>query len=209
MEKSGRRDGASWCTISLLSKLFGKTFDKNVLEKAKPKPTERELILEVNLMEKLYEKSETGCCNRFDPAPWDEKELKWKNKLFVKDHVISFLHIPLNFGSVVVKNMEKIKAAGALGEQLMLSDENSLFGSDVYIAVEKEVPDAKMEKITGTFLSKAYEGGYQNMENWVKDMEKYAKAKNKKIEKMYFFYTMCPSCAKAYGQNYTVILAKV
>jgi hypothetical protein len=25
-------------------------------------------------MEKLYENSETGCCPRFDPATWDEKE---------------------------------------------------------------------------------------------------------------------------------------
>lgn len=160
-------------------------------------------------MERLYEKSETGCCNRFDPQPWDEKELKWKNKLFVKDHVVSFFHIPLNFGQVIVKNMEKIKAADALGPQLMLSDENSLFGSDIYIAVNKDVPGTVMERISGTFISKTFEGPYQNMGNWIKEMEKHVKSKNKKMEKMYFFYTMCPSCAKAYGQNYTVILAKI
>ncbi|VVC03343.1 Uncharacterised protein [Candidatus Bilamarchaeum dharawalense] len=160
-------------------------------------------------MDKLYEKSETGCCNRFDPKPWDEKEFKWKNKLFVKDHVTSLFHIPLNFGQVVVKNMEKIKAADALGDQLMLSDENSMFGSDVYIAVSKEVSNAKMEKISGTFMSKVFQGPYQNMGNWIKEMENYVKTKNRKIEKMYFFYTMCPSCAKAYGQNYTVIITKV
>lgn len=160
-------------------------------------------------MEKLYEKSETGCCERFDPKPWDGKEIVWKDRLFVKDHVISIFHIPLNFGQVIVKNMEKINAAGALGEQLMLSDENSLFGSDVYIAVSKDVPGVKMELISGTFLSKVFEGPYQNMGNWIKEMNKYAKSKGKKIEKMYFYYTMCPKCAKAYGQNYTVILAKV
>jgi hypothetical protein len=160
-------------------------------------------------MEKLYEKSETGCCNRFDPEPWNEKQMTWKGKLFVKDRVTSIFHIPLNFGQVVVRNMEKIKAAGALGEQLMLSDENSPWGSDVYIAVSKEVPGAKMESFSGTFLCKAFEGSYQNMGNWIKDMEKYVASKGKKISKMYFFYTMCPKCAKAYGQNYTVILARV
>ncbi|MCX6774302.1 MAG: hypothetical protein NTY68_04900 [Candidatus Micrarchaeota archaeon] len=160
-------------------------------------------------MEKLYEKSETGCCNRFDPKPWDSKEITWKDKLFVKDHVLSFFHIPLNFGQVVVRNMEKIKKADALGDQLMLSDENSLFGSDVYIAVSKEVPNARMERISGTFLSKVFEGSYKNMGTWIRDMEKYAASKGKKIEKMYFFYTMCPACAKFYGKNYTVILAKV
>jgi len=160
-------------------------------------------------MDKLYEKSETGCCNRFDPVPWNEKELVWKNKLFVKDHVLSIFHIPLNFGQVIVKNMEKIKKADALGDQLMLSDENSLFGSDVYIAVSKEVSGAKMEKISGTFFSKTFDGPYQNMGNWIKEMEKYVASKGRKTEKLYFFYTMCPACAKAYGQNYTVILAKV
>ncbi len=160
-------------------------------------------------MDKLYENSETGCCNRFDPKPWDMKEIKWKDKLFVKDHVISVFHIPLNMGSVIVRNAEKIKTAGALGEQLMLSDENSLWGSDIYIAVAKEVPGAKMEKVSGTFLSKVYEGGYQNMGSWIKDMEQYVASKGKKASKMYFFYTMCPACAKHYGQNYTVILAKV
>lgn len=43
-------------------------------------------------MDKLYEQSETGCCPRFDPAPWDEKEISLKDKLFLKDHVRSVLH---------------------------------------------------------------------------------------------------------------------
>ena len=94
-------------------------------------------------MDKLYEQSETGCCPRFDPAPWDDKEISLKDKLFLKDHVRSILHIPLNFDKIMVKDMELIKEAGALSPQpLMLSDENSLWGSDVYIAVSKEIPGA-------------------------------------------------------------------
>ena len=61
---------------------------------------------EVVVMDKLYENSETGCCPRFDPEPWDEKEVTFDDKLFVKDHVTSFFHIPLNFGKVMVRNME-------------------------------------------------------------------------------------------------------
>jgi len=161
-------------------------------------------------MDKLYEDSETGCCQRFDPAPWDGKEITWKDKLFVKDRVISIFHIPLNFGQVIVRNMEGIKKADALPDKaLMLSDENSLFGSDVYISVTKAVPGAKMEKISGTFLTKVFEGPYQNMGAWVKEMEAHVKAKGKEMKKMYFFYTMCPNCAKHYGKNYTVILAQV
>lgn len=82
-------------------------------------------------MKKFGENSETGCCERFDPKPWDGKEVTWKNKLFLKDHVVSFFHIPLNFGKVVVRNIKRIEEAGALGEQLMLCDEKSLWGSDI------------------------------------------------------------------------------
>ena len=94
-------------------------------------------------MDKLYENSETGCCPRFDPGPWDEKEITFQDKLFIKDHVRSFLHIPLNFGKVMVKNMEMIQQADALVPlPLMLSDEKSLWGADIYIAIAKEVPGA-------------------------------------------------------------------
>ena len=71
-------------------------------------------------MDTLYENAETGCCPRFDPQPWDEKEITWENKLFLKDRVRSFLHIPLNFGRVMVRNMEKIAAADALPPEPLL-----------------------------------------------------------------------------------------
>ncbi|MCZ7357997.1 MAG: hypothetical protein O8C66_05815 [Candidatus Methanoperedens sp.] len=161
-------------------------------------------------MEKLYEQSETGCCPRFDPEPWDEKEIIWQDKLFLKDHVTSFLHIPLNFEKVMVNNMERIKTAGALAPQpITLSDENSLWGADVYIAVSREVPGAKMQRISGTFLSKVFEGPYKNAGKWAKEMIAYAVSKGKGLKKLYFFYTACPKCAEYYGKNYTVLLAKI
>ena len=161
-------------------------------------------------MDKLYAKSETGCCPRFDPKPWDGKEIVWKNKLFLKDRVRSLFHIPLNFGKVIVKDMEKIEKAKALPlVSLMLSDENSLWSSDIYIAVGKEVPDAKMTKISGTFLSKVFEGPFQKAGLWAKEMKEYVGKKGKELKKMYFFYTTCPSCAKYYGKNYIVILAQI
>jgi hypothetical protein len=33
--------------------------------------------------------------------------------------------------------------------------------------------------------------------------------KNKKVQKLYFCYTTCPKCAKAYGKNYVVLFAKI
>jgi len=161
-------------------------------------------------MAKLYEDSETGCCPRFNPEPWDEKEISWQDNLFIKDHVRSFLHIPLGFGKMMVKNVGMIEAADALlPEPIMLSDENSLWGSDVYIGVSKEVPQAENVRISGTFLTKVFEGPYKNMGKWVKEMKAYVKAKGREMKKLYFFYTTCPKCAKYYGKNYTVILAEV
>ena len=161
-------------------------------------------------MDKLYENSETGCCPRFDPEPWDEKEKNWEGELFLKDRVRSFFHIPLNFGGVVVRNIEKIQKADALPEKpLMLTDENSLWGSDIYISVGKDVPDAQMERISGTFETKVFEGPYKNCGKWAKEMTDYVKAKGKDIKKMYFSYTTCPKCAKYYGKNYVIIFAQV
>jgi hypothetical protein len=161
-------------------------------------------------MDKFYENSETGCCPRFKTEPWDRKEITFQDKLFVKDHVKSFFHIPINFGKVIVRNMEKIKQADALvPNPVMLLDEKSLWGADIYIAVAREVPGTQMEKITGTFLTKVYEGPYKDIRKWIKDMSTYVKSKNKEMKKMYLFYTTCPKCAEYYGKNYTVILAQI
>ena len=162
------------------------------------------------MKDKLNEQVETGCCPRFNPEPWDEKEVTWQDKLFLKDHVRSFLHIPLNMGKVMTRNTERIEEADALiPEPLTLSDEKSLWGSDIYIAVSKEVPGAEVVKISGTYLTKVFEGPYSNTGKWVKEMKDYLESKGKELKNLYFFYTTCPACAKVYGKNHTVILATV
>jgi hypothetical protein len=155
------------------------------------------------------EPAETGCCPRFDPAPWSEQEIVWQDKLFVKDRVRSFLHVPLNFGKVVVRNMEKIWAAGAADKSLMVCDENSLWGADLYIAVTREVPGTESARISGTFLAKVFEGPFKNVGKWAREMQDWVGSKGKKVEKLLFYYTTCPKCAQAYGKNYVVLLAKV
>jgi len=153
---------------------------------------------------------ETGCCPKFNPEPWNDKEIVWENKLFVKDCVKSFFHIPLNFGKIMTKNMEKIKLANVFdSEMIVMTDEKSLWGSDVYISVSKDAPELEIVKISGTFLTKVFEGSYKNMGNWIKEMQGFVKSKEKEIKKMFFFYTTCPKCAKIYGKNYTVILVQI
>ena len=153
---------------------------------------------------------QTGCCELFNPKPWQNKQIVWKDKIFVKDHVISFLHIPLNMGKIIIKNMELIEKVKAKPSyQLMLTDEKSLWGSDIYIDVVKNVPGAQMSTLSGTFLTKVFEGPFQNVGIWAKEMEKYIKSKNQKLIKLYFSYTTCPKCAKVYGKNYVVLFGQI
>lgn len=152
----------------------------------------------------------TGCCDPFDPEPWQDKEISWEDKIFVKDHVTSFFHIPLNMGKKIVKNMEKIEKANAKAPyQLMLTDEKSPWGADIYIDVSKEVPGTQTATLSGTFLTKVFEGPYQNAGKWAKEMMEYVKNQGKQLKKLYFSYTTCPKCAKVYGKNYVVLFAQV
>ncbi|MFA6215107.1 MAG: hydrolase [Patescibacteria group bacterium] len=152
----------------------------------------------------------TGCCEPFNPEPWQDKEITWQDKIFVKDHVTSFLHIPLNFGQKVVKNMKLIEKANAKAPyQLLLTDEKSLWGADIYIDVAKDVAGARMAKLSGTFLTKVFEGPYKDVGKWAGEMKEYVKSRDKEIKKLYFSYTTCPKCAKAYGKNYVVLFAQI
>lgn len=150
------------------------------------------------------------CCPRFEPEPWDDKVVTWEKKQFLRDRILSFLHIPLNFGAVMKRSMAAMEAAGATpDEMVILSDENSLWGADVYIAIAKDIPGARTTTLSGTFLTKVFEGPYRNMRNWIEEMKSFVKGKGKVLHKLYFFYTTCPKCSKKYGKNYVVILAQL
>ena len=101
------------------------------------------------------------------------------------------------------------KASAKAKYQLMLTDEKSRWGSDIYIDVAKDVPGAEMAALSGTYLTKVFEGPYNQAGVWAKEMEEYIKSKGKIIKKLYFSYTTCPHCAKVYGKNYVVLFAQI
>jgi hypothetical protein len=155
--------------------------------------------------------SETGCCPRFIPEPWNEKEFHWDQKLFLKDRVRCLFHVPLNFGAVMVRNMALIDKAGAFTPNvpLVLSDHTSAWNMDLYIEVAKEVPSANLARLSGSYLSKVFEGPYKNTGQWCQQMAEWVRSKGKTIQRYLMYYTACPKCAKHYGKNYVVILAEV
>lgn len=150
--------------------------------------------------------TETGCCPRFNPDPWDKKMHEWQEKKFIKDHVVTAFYMPLNFGGVMKRIQGKLRAANATcSEYLCLSDHTSKWNIDVYCATDKEVPNAENVTLSGKFLSKVYEGPFQKTGEWTKDFEKFVSNQGKTLKKMYMWYTTCPKCAKVYGKNYVVI----
>jgi hypothetical protein len=152
----------------------------------------------------------TGCCPPFDPAPWEGAELCWVDKPFVKDHVTCLFHVPLGMAKKVSKDTALIEAAHAEGEShLMLSDEESPWGADIFIEVKRAVPGATMDRLSGTFLTRVFEGPFRDAGKWATEMTAHVAAKGRTLEKLYFGYTTCPKCAKAYGKNYVVLFAKV
>ncbi len=153
--------------------------------------------------------AEKMCCEPFDPAPWDEQTHVWDNKKFVKDHVKCFMHIPIDMAKKMIHNMEIINKAKAKPEKFLMLTDGSAMGMDIYIHVTADVPDAEMVTISGTFLTKVFEGSFTQLGKWKKEMHKYVEDQDKKAQKIYTFFTTCPKCAEKYGKNYVVLLAKI
>jgi hypothetical protein len=94
-------------------------------------------------------------------------------------------------------------------DNIVLSDHTSMFNMNLYIAVDKNIPNAENVTLSRKFLSKVYEGNFKETGKWCKDFESCAKSKKFNVEKQYMWYTTCPKCAKKYGKNYVVIVGKV
>ena len=168
--------------------------------------------MDINTVPK-YDMSDnpTNCCPRFNPEGWDEQELHFKNKLFIKAKTRSLFHIPINMGSVFPKTSDAIEKADAYDydDLIILSYDPSSWTGEHYFSVSKDVPGQEMLHLTGDYLTKVFEGPYKDAPKMEKEMEDVVKSKGKKVKKMYFFYTTCPKCAKFYGKNYMIAVSEI
>jgi hypothetical protein len=150
------------------------------------------------------------CCPKFDPEPWHEREFTWDDKPFIRDYVRQILHIPLNFGKVITGMMNKIEAAGAMpDEYIMLAYDPSAWKCELYVAVSKDVPNAENVRLSGTYLTRVFDGPYKDCGRFFKETQDYARTKGKEAKKVFFYFTTCPKCAKLHGHNYMVGFAEV
>jgi hypothetical protein len=154
------------------------------------------------------------CCPEFDPTPWENKKHIWTDKLFLKDSIPELFHIPLPsmYSKVITRMWEKAHDAGAEPEKkdfLLLAHDPSPFKGELFLAITKEISGEENVKLSGTFMTKVFDGPYNHVPKYIKEMDGYLALLKMKAKKYYFYYAYCPKCAIKYGHNYIVAFAQV
>ncbi|MDJ0920093.1 MAG: hypothetical protein QNI84_03130 [Henriciella sp.] len=161
----------------------------------------------------LYDMSDnpTECCPRFKPEPWDNQQLDFKDKRFVRATTRGLFHIPLNMNRVFNRTFKAIEEADALdvSQTLVLSRDPSPWQGEHLFAVTKDVPGQDMVSLSGDYRTKVFEGPYRMAPKWMDAFEDELERQGLDEEEMYLFYMTCPKCAKTYGKNYVVAVARV
>lgn len=153
----------------------------------------------------------TGCCPRFKPENWDGQKLHFENKDFIRATTKSAMHIPLNMGRVFERLQGKILAADVYDpdDYIVLSRDLSPWKAEHLFSSSKGVPDEEHVTLSGDYVTKVFEGPYQQAKEWDAEMRAIAAEAGADKDEVYFFYTTCPKCAKVYGKNFIVGVARV
>ncbi|NNK75061.1 MAG: hypothetical protein HKP42_03265 [Maribacter sp.] len=155
------------------------------------------------------------CCPIFHPEKWNQKTFNWEHKKFIKASVPTFFHIPFRpiLGKKIT-NMMKIatdsrKLSDDMEDVLLLFTDPTAFKSELFLSVTDSVPNAKNTKLSGTYLTKVFDGAYNAIPKFMKQMDAYLAKQHKKANQYYVHYAYCPKCAKENGHNYMVLFANV
>jgi len=151
----------------------------------------------------------TGCCPRFNPDGWDDQDLHFKDRLFLRAKTRSLFHIPINMGAVFKRVMQAIEKADAQESKqiIVLSRDLSPWSAEHLFSVDRPVPCEEMVRLSGDYRTKVFEGPYRDAPKWQAALQAELEAQGNRVAKTYFFYTTCPKCAKVYGNNYLVAVA--
>jgi hypothetical protein len=107
------------------------------------------------------------------------------------------------------KQAQEAGAAPEMKDFLLMAYDPSPWKSELHLAVTKAVPGARNVALSGTFFTRVFDGPYNAVPKWLKAMDEEIIGQGKTAKKYYFYFTTCPKCAKSYGHNYAVALAKV
>ena len=156
-----------------------------------------------------------SCCPIFHPERWDEKTFQLNQKKFIKESISEFLYIP--FPTIIAKKVTKMIQLAKDARHLDLNTENILlwftdltpFKGEIYLSVTAAVPAAENVIISGTFIAKVFDGAFNNMPKFIKQMDFYLAKQKKKPQQYYVHYAYCPKCAKKEGHNYILLFAEL
>jgi hypothetical protein len=70
------------------------------------------------------------------------------------------------------------------------------FKSEIYYAVTGDVEGANNTTLTGTFSAGVFDGPYNSIPRYIKEMEKRLASENKKAKDYYIHYAYCPKMCK-------------
>lgn len=157
-------------------------------------------------------KNETGCCAVPNVDAWQKQTFDFEDKSFIREHTRSALYVPLNMGSTMTKLQTTAAAANAAmppDQAMTLSRDLSPWKAEHLYAVTQPIPGADNVSLSGRFVSMVFEGPFKNAKTWYEDTASYALQLGLPSDEVYLFYTTCPKCAKYYGKNYVIGMAKV
>lgn len=161
------------------------------------------------------EKDDQVCCPQFDTVKWDAKTHHWENKPFICESIPQLFHIP--FPPMIGWKITKMWKMAEEAKKVLANKEDVLilfydphaFKSEIYLTVSDDVPGANNVKISGEFISKVFDGPYNDVPKFIKEMDQYLNQQNKTAKKYYIHYAYCPKCAQKYGHNYAVLFVQI
>jgi hypothetical protein len=155
------------------------------------------------------------CCPTFHPEKWNEKTFCWNQKPFLIATVPTLFHIPFPpmIGKQITEMMKQAEKAHKLSDDkeeiLLLFTDPHPFKSVMLLSITDEVEDANNMTLTGTFLSKVFDGPPKAISKFIKEMNDWLAEEGKKASSYYVHYAYCPKCAKERGHNYMVLFAEI
>jgi len=154
----------------------------------------------------------TGCCPIFHPEKWDNQLFDFSDYKFIKDHSISFLHMPLNLGAVMTRAQKAIREADKeyTDRYLILSRDTSPWREEHFFLAKGTIPNHEPIQFKGVYRAKVFDGPFSHMPNWIQSFDTFLRVEGEvqRPHEIYAFFTTCPKCAKEYGHNYVVLFAK-
>jgi len=119
------------------------------------------------------------CCPKFNIQKRDEKTHHRDKKMFIKESMRTFFHIPrpATISKKISNAWKEIQAQNAYSgkneDYLILFHDPSAFKSDIFLTTDKKVEGFENVEISGDFESKVFEGPYQDAPKFMKQMEKH------------------------------------